>query len=504
MIKQIFKNRGYFWLVALLTLAGLGLRLLFSHFLGSYWFDELYAVNFTKFSFKGMLDLLIQDVNVPLYSIILWFWYKFFAETEFVTRLLSIIFAVGNIPLLYLIGKKLFNAKTALIAAIFYTLSTYQIFLTTEARPYSLLVFLSLLSTWFFWQLFNDNKTRLNWIGYILSSLLLAFTHLVGSFLILAQACFIIFNYIRRKKSIRAWLLSYSVIALPLLCYIIISFLVKKEAVFSTYLFYVPYDFHFFTEIFKYFFRLTNSAFYLELFYSLLPLFALASFLIVKRIKGDYDLGVKFKFSPPVVYSLALVLASLAGCFVAHWVTPRYLILASVFTYLLIGQGIVNWLNARKAMQASLMALIIFSLIVGYGSFFTERNYWTRVDECINQISSPDSKIIVHNFAFAMMLKRYYTGSLPVEGFYPINDSLSFAERVVQRGAGPVVTNDNVEKMAGAVEDYDNILLVEAIYVPILDPDNKVFKWFLNNGWQLQDNFCQIERIKVFNFTKQQ
>jgi uncharacterized membrane protein len=211
----------YFWLVAGLMAAGFYLRLLYHYSLGSFWFDEYYTVYLTEFSLGKMLSLLPYDYNLPLFHIILWFWTRVFGASELAVRMFSILLGTINIPLFYVVGKKLFSKKTAIIGIIFYTFSSYQIYHTTEARGYSLLIFLALMSTWFFWRLFQGNNSKINLLSYFISSLLLAYTHLTGSIFIFAQFIFIISRNFRQPKKILPWLgvfIGVALLFLPYLC----------------------------------------------------------------------------------------------------------------------------------------------------------------------------------------------------------------------------------------------------------------------------------------------
>jgi len=415
-------------------------------------------------------------------------------------RLLSIIFAVLNIPLFYLVGKKLFSRQAAMFGLLFYVFSTYQIYHTTEARTYSLLIFLSLLSTWLFWRM-NEKSGFSQWFSYVLISILLAYAHLVGNWLILAQAFFVLIKFWKQKRQLINWLFAYVAVALAVLPYYIFSFFIQKDTVFSSYLFYVPYYSGFFSEILKFFFNFSQSNYFSRAIFALLPVLIFGSFLIIKKVKNDsYDFGIRVRLGAGAIYCLLACSVTIIFCFILHWVTPRYLILASIFCYFLIGFGMENWLGQNKLIKTVAIMLVIFAFVFSYNSFFVISNDWVRVDKCINQLSQRKAKIIVHQFSYDILLKKYYTGSLPFEGFYPINDGLTYEERINKNDARPVVTQENVNKLADYVKGYDQIILVEAIYVPILDPNRKVFRWFLDNNWQLGKNYCSINGIRVFSF----
>jgi hypothetical protein len=161
----------------------------------------------------------------------------------------------------------------------------------------------------------------------------------------------------------------------------------------------------------------------------------------------------------------------------------------------------VNWLGQSKIWGMIIIAVILFSLAKPYKFLFTEMNTFGRVAQCLEEIAHPNSKIIVNNFAYDWLVKKYYKGNLPVEGFYPLDDNLTYEERIIRGSGTPLITKENVNKLADYLAGYDKISLVEAIYVPLLDLNDDVKKWLINNGWKVEDKYCYIEgRVKVYNF----
>ena len=106
----------------------------------SLWFDELCTWRMT-------LDLQIDSTNQPLFFYLVHFLIKITnSESETTLRLLPAIFG-GFIPLTaYLFAKELFNKNVALITWGCLLSSPLVIALSREARVYSLLVLVSILS----------------------------------------------------------------------------------------------------------------------------------------------------------------------------------------------------------------------------------------------------------------------------------------------------------------------------------------------------------------------
>ncbi|MDJ0563904.1 MAG: glycosyltransferase family 39 protein, partial [Microcystis sp. M49629_WE12] len=100
-----------------------------------------------------VIKLVIQEDNhPPLYFILAYLWNKlFFDRGEYVSlegmRSLAVFWGVISIPLIYFISKLVFKSGSiAFIAAILMAVSPYGVFISQEARHYTLAVVFVLIS----------------------------------------------------------------------------------------------------------------------------------------------------------------------------------------------------------------------------------------------------------------------------------------------------------------------------------------------------------------------
>ncbi|MFQ5885955.1 MAG: ArnT family glycosyltransferase [Anaerolineae bacterium] len=100
-----------------------------------------------------------------------------FGFSELVARLPSVIIGVASIPLLYWVGKKIVSPWVGVIAAALLTLDPQAIIWGGRARNYTLLLFLLLPATLFFYQGVVRRDRALYRRLYILFFLLALFTH---------------------------------------------------------------------------------------------------------------------------------------------------------------------------------------------------------------------------------------------------------------------------------------------------------------------------------------
>jgi len=114
--------------------------------------------------------------RAPLLTRSLQIIYEWFGVSEFSSRLPSAILGILTIPLVYLVSRRWFGARTALIAAIFVACDPFEIGWSRACRMYSMFQFFFLAAMFFFWSGFGAERegeiqTENKLSGKILSNL---------------------------------------------------------------------------------------------------------------------------------------------------------------------------------------------------------------------------------------------------------------------------------------------------------------------------------------------
>ena len=202
-------NTNYRVILALILLLGAFLRI---YGLGdeSFWLDESYTAEYTKYTIPQIIKgiyvnstLLPQYFGkgagaMPFYYILANTWTKLFGLSELKLRLISALFGILSIYLIFLVGKYLFNYPIGLISAFIFAINHQQISFSQEARMYSMLVALTLYSTFL---LLNSLKTNKNiyWITFAIISVMLLYTHPLSFFILFFQGLFILIYWQNHK-----------------------------------------------------------------------------------------------------------------------------------------------------------------------------------------------------------------------------------------------------------------------------------------------------------------
>ncbi|HIC94835.1 MAG TPA: hypothetical protein EYP09_11410 [Anaerolineae bacterium] len=167
-------------------------------------------------------EVVTIDNHPPLYFLLLHLFVRLGGDSEFTLRFPSLIFSVLTVPLLYAVGRYLFDRPTGLLAALFGAVSPLYLWYSHEARMYTMLTFWGLLSFYTLLRSLSglERKDLLARATYVLSSVAMVSTHYLG-FLVLLSELAIYLASLRRAGWRRVAISAGVVIALalPLACY---------------------------------------------------------------------------------------------------------------------------------------------------------------------------------------------------------------------------------------------------------------------------------------------
>ena len=106
------------------------------------WLDEALTVHLAETSLGDLPDVLRRDGAPPLYYALLHGWMKLVGTGNQAVRLLSAVFGVATLPLLYRAGRRLGGPTVGVGALVLLATSPFAIRYGTEARMYSLVALL--------------------------------------------------------------------------------------------------------------------------------------------------------------------------------------------------------------------------------------------------------------------------------------------------------------------------------------------------------------------------
>ena len=163
------------------------------------WYDEALDVLQSE---KSLLQI-AHDVQTPLHYYIVHL-FLLFGKNTFILGLPSVIFGIGTVYVIYLIGKRFFNHQVGLIASFLAAISPMYIEFSRQILHYSYFNFFTVLGLYFFFDLLEKIGSRdffRSSLMFIAITFLNLMTH-VSSFLVLAiEGSFAVLYFLFSRNS---------------------------------------------------------------------------------------------------------------------------------------------------------------------------------------------------------------------------------------------------------------------------------------------------------------
>lgn len=172
----------------------------------SLWYDEVVE----EMDFQILLNRVFHnyektpDVTPPLNPFFVYLMTKVSPGSDFALRIPSFTFSLISVPLLFLLGRRLFNESVGLIAAFLLAISPFHIWYAQDARMYALQWMLSLISLLYFIRAVEAPDKK-NIIGYSITTVAALYTHQFAVFLVLLQGIYILLVYRTNWQQIFKW-----------------------------------------------------------------------------------------------------------------------------------------------------------------------------------------------------------------------------------------------------------------------------------------------------------
>src|SRR5882724_882426 len=192
--------------IAVIVLIAALLRVIF---LGarSFWADEIVSVKLAADNWGGFwFWVSSREANMALYYLLLRAWVKL-GDGEVWVRLLSALAGIVTIPLLYALVRRLYGERVAWVAALLAATSACLVEFSQEARSYSLVILLCVLSYYFFVRMIQE-ESRWTVAAYILVSIAALYAHFFAGLVICSQAASVLWlppKAVRWGRLIAAW-----------------------------------------------------------------------------------------------------------------------------------------------------------------------------------------------------------------------------------------------------------------------------------------------------------
>ncbi len=190
--------------LAVVLLAACALRL---YGLGSgLWYDEIYSyVHYVKQPIGEIVSIYdpLKDPenNHVLYTLLAHASFSIFGESTWSLRLPAVLFGIGSIWALYLLGCHVGTTREALLSAALLTFSYHHVWFSQNARGYIGLLFWTILATWLFLRGLDEARLQ-PWLLYATTAALGIYTHITMLFVIIGHFIIYLITLFNRRKDV--------------------------------------------------------------------------------------------------------------------------------------------------------------------------------------------------------------------------------------------------------------------------------------------------------------
>jgi len=166
------------------------------------WFDEYFSVCVANRTFDQTMYSIIYDVPAPAFSLLLHYYIKLNPHfTIFYLRLLPMIINVLALVILFYFCKSFFNIEVTILSSLFFAFSNFLLQYSQEVRTYSLVVLLSVASSFLLLQMtVNPLKKKWMWL-YSVVNILGVYAHYHFFLFLFSHLIFVIFIAIKSNNS---------------------------------------------------------------------------------------------------------------------------------------------------------------------------------------------------------------------------------------------------------------------------------------------------------------
>lgn len=184
------RSTARIWVLVLILSLAFALRL-FHLSVKEMWYDEAFAVLYAEKDLASIVRGTVTpvegaaaDIHPLLYYFFLHGWMEI-GQGPFLIRFPSVVFGLVSICVVYRVAKELFDAQVGQLAAMLAAISPFHIWYSQEARMYSLLCLLSLLSIYLFAKAGKSNEWK-HWIGFGLFTGVALYVHNLAFLIVVA------------------------------------------------------------------------------------------------------------------------------------------------------------------------------------------------------------------------------------------------------------------------------------------------------------------------------
>ncbi|MCL4398151.1 glycosyltransferase family 39 protein [Patescibacteria group bacterium] len=442
MLKRIFSVPVGFLLIVLFSV----LISSFSLYSQSIRLDESQSIWVSTKSVRDILYLQSQDVNPPLYNLLLHFWVQVFGTSLDATRTLSLIFFLLTLGAIYILFKEASNTRIAFLTVALFALSPFVLWYSNETRTYTLFTLVTTINNIYYLQ-FLRTRGQTGKLGFVLSAVIGTFTHYFFFFVLLTQFLYAIIRHRNLFLKFFGLLFLTGFGFLPWAVYVFINGLAAAtQPVIPT-----PTTFNIFETLISFLFGFQNPVVtgVLVSFWPLIVLFMLLVFTNRPQLNHarEIDYFMLLSFLPII---LTFLLSFIRPIFLA-----RYLIFVLPTLFFLLAWALENFPAGLSRLFTTILLVIMVGLLLvqNFSVNTPVKEDYQQVSNFLDQNAAPQDIIAVSAPFTIYPLEYSYTGHTKIVTI-PLWDQYAVGP------TPPFTVNSMQSQLASYSQIYNRLFLV--------------------------------------------
>lgn len=372
----------------------------------SLWLDEAITVRQANVGLNQTIYQLSHDDHFPLYIVLMHFWIKIFGISESAIRSLSAIFGILGVLMIYFLGRRLFNKETGLFAAAILALSPAAIYYSQEARLYTMMMFLTMASFYFYLRL-KEKYTVLNAALYIIPTILLIYTHIFAFIIVLSQTIHFFYINSRKKAELAKWAVTMAILGVLFLPWAPIMI---NQLSLTSLISWIPRP------------SINGLAGTGRLFFGnaiiAIIFFMLLGFIFFLNIKGRIDPDEAGNFYSVLFFGAFPIVFLFLFSFIKPLFVPKFMLFALPFFILAFAWMTLKSHNKPMLPLIILVIILVMSLTTVFWQYHTlDKQDWRGVAEYIRMNAKQDEYIFLDPYYDASPFAYYYDRGCQVEKY---------------------------------------------------------------------------------------
>lgn len=371
--------------------------------------DEAQQISMSTKPVLNIIQLIAQDVHVPLYAILVHFWIQVFGTDITAVRTLSFLFFLATLPVLFTMTKESSEDSMPDIAVSLFALSPFIMWYTFEARMYTLFVLVTCLSHLYFLRLVRQGG-RSSEIRFTLTTLVGLYTHYFYHLVLLTQFVYLAIYTWKRKPQPAAAFKTFMSSAVTAYVFFVpwIVYVLYRGTVSNTMpLIPPPTSYNIFQTFIQFLFGFQNPLIQ-TVIVSMWPLAIAVLFYAFTRTN-------RRPLSNPMYFLASVFLPVLAAFFISYFrpvFLSRYLIFVTPPLFVIIAWMLAGGTTRLFGGGATVLLLIMFAFLLNQGisSYTPVKEDYKGVSEYLSQTATPQDIVAVSAPFTVYPIEYMYTG----------------------------------------------------------------------------------------------